>query len=258
MDYPITNEFFCERPDDAETAKRMLVMGNRILSTENVFDAFGHISIRNPENPETFFISRALSPDAVTVNDLVEMDFGGKIVSGPSGCRPYGESAIHCAIYAARPDVASVCHPHPLEIIPFASMDIPLRSIYHLDVTFYDGIPVFKDIPPECGLLINRLDVARALARELGTHRGILIRNHGVVVTGESLPRCVYSTITMRDNASMLLKCMAAGKEVHYIGREEAEYGFLQEICRLGLPRSWDYWCRRAKKAFDDIACLDV
>jgi len=253
MEYPITNEYFQESARTADEAKQMLVMANRILSHEGVFDAFGHVSVRNPENPETFFISRAISPEFVTIDDILELNFQGEVICGKAGCKPFGERAIHCAVYEARPDVNCVAHPHPLELIPFASTDIPLRSIYHQDVTFYDGIPVFKDLPPECGLLINTLEIGREMAKQLGMCRGILIRNHGVVVVGESVARTVYSTITMRDNAKCLLQAISMGAEIHYITKQEAEQGTYQQFCKLGLSRSWNYWRNNAIKAYPDL-----
>ena len=36
----------------AAEAKRMCVLGNRILAHDNVMDAFGHVSVRNPEDPD--------------------------------------------------------------------------------------------------------------------------------------------------------------------------------------------------------------
>ena len=220
MDFPISNRYFKESASTPEEARRMLVLANRILANEGVFDAFGHISIRNPENPKTFFISRAISPELVTMDDIILLNLRGELAEGSPEFQTFGERAIHCAVYEARPEVMCVCHPHPLELIPFASTDVPLRSIYHQDVTFYDGIPVFKDLTPECGMLINTL--------ELG-----------------------------RDNAKVLLQALAMGSEIHYISREEAEAGTYQQFCKLGLARSWNYWCVNAKKAYPDIANLE-
>ena len=257
MEFPISNRYFQESSRDAQEAKRQLVLANRILANEGVFDAFGHISIRNPEDPQTFFISRAISPELVTMEDIIALNLRGELAQGNPEFQTVGERAIHCAVYEARPDVMCVCHPHPLELIPFASTDVPLRRIYHQDVTFYDGIPVFTDLTPECGMLINTLELGRALAAQLGSRRGILIRNHGVVVVGESVPRAVYSAITLRDNAKVLLQALAMGSEIHYIGREEAEAGTYQQFCKLGLARSWNYWCVNAKKAYPDIENLE-
>lgn len=256
MEIPITNEYFQEEARTAAEAKRMLVLANRALANEGVFDAFGHISVRNPENSRSFFISRAISPELVTVEDILELDFEGRIIGGDPAYTTFNEKAIHCAVYEARPDVMCVCHPHPHEIIPFASTDVPLRSIYHQDVTFYDGIPVFRDLPVECGLLINSLPLARKMAEQLGQCRGILIRNHGVVVVGESIPRTVYSTVTLRDNARILLQTLAMGVEVHYLSREEMITGTVNQFGK-GIARTWNLWCTKAKEAYPEIAGLE-
>ena len=253
MDYPINNKIFQEEAVSTEHAKRMVVMGNKIIVNEGVFDAFGHISIRNPENPDTFIISRALAPVSVTLDDLVEMDFNAKIVGGNLDFTPFSESAIHASIYKARPDVNCVCHPHPYEIIPFTCTDVPLRGMFHL-YTFYDGIPVFSDLPPECGLLINTIELGDKLAATLGDKRGVLIRNHGVVVVGETLPRTVLSTITLRDNAKMLQATMAMGVPItSYAGAEEIKKSTYAHFCGQPAKRAWDYWCVRARSSFPDV-----
>ena len=255
MEYPITNEFFQESARNPDEAKRMLVLANRALANEGVFDAFGHISVRNPVNERTFFISRAISPELVNIDDILELDFQGNTVSGNPAYQAFVERAIHCAIYAVRPDVNSVCHPHPHEIIPFTSVDIPLRSIYHQDVTFYQGLPIFRDLPPACGMLINNLALAQKLAEALGDKRGVLIRNHGVVVVGESIPRAVYSTVTLRDSAKILLQTLPLGKEISYLSVEEMKEGTRNQWHK-GVSRSWNYWCTKAKEAYPEIAQL--
>ena len=256
MDIPITNKYFQEAPLSTDHAKEQLVMANRILAGEGVFDSYGHISIRNPENHNTCLISRARSPADVEYDDIIEIDFQTKIVSGNPNYTTFGECAIHCAIYAARPDVMSVSHPHPPEAIPFTCTDIPLKGVHHLFCTFYEGVPVFSDIPPEDGLLIRTLEVGEKLAAVLGNKRGVLIRNHGVVVVGESVPRAVFSSITLRDNARILLNTLAMGAKPSYIGYEESEYSTYIHFSGQGFQRSWDYWVARAKNNFSDIADL--
>src|SRR4051794_20164052 len=87
---------------------RELVIANRILAHEGVLDAFGHVSIRHPEQPERYIISRSLGPELVTEADLQLFPLPGEQVGG-SPLPPYAERAIHGAIYEARPDVLAVC-----------------------------------------------------------------------------------------------------------------------------------------------------
>jgi HCOMODA/2-hydroxy-3-carboxy-muconic semialdehyde decarboxylase len=51
-----------------------LVAANRILADQGVLDAYGHVSIRHPSNPNRYLISRAMSPADVTAADIMELD----------------------------------------------------------------------------------------------------------------------------------------------------------------------------------------
>ena len=48
-----------------ERVLRNLVIANRILANEGVVDAYGHVSVRHPENPNRYFLSRSRSPELV-------------------------------------------------------------------------------------------------------------------------------------------------------------------------------------------------
>ena len=55
-----------------------LVAASRILAMYEVLDAFGHVSIRHPEHPNRFLLSRSLAPELVTAADLMEFDLDSK------------------------------------------------------------------------------------------------------------------------------------------------------------------------------------
>ena len=61
-------------PETMQQAIEQLAWANRILANEDIFDYLGHVSVRNPENPKTFFIARAIAPEAVTKEDILEVD----------------------------------------------------------------------------------------------------------------------------------------------------------------------------------------
>ena len=54
-------------------AIRDLVVANHILGNEGVVDAFGHISIRHPENAGRYFLACSRSPGLVTEDDIVDL-----------------------------------------------------------------------------------------------------------------------------------------------------------------------------------------
>src|SRR6266567_1840684 len=87
-----------------DTIIQELVVANRILAHEDVVDAYGHISVRSPDNPRHFFIARSLAPELIERDDIVELGLDGQPVREESRAL-YLERFIHAAIYEARPDV---------------------------------------------------------------------------------------------------------------------------------------------------------
>src|ERR1700688_142270 len=108
---------------------RDLVVANRILSNEDVVDAYGHISVRHPDNPKRFFMSRSLAPELVERHDLIEFDQAGEPVNDKR--QPYLERFIHAAIFESRPDVMAVVHAHAEDTLPFGIVSKPLEPVIH-------------------------------------------------------------------------------------------------------------------------------
>src|SRR5437868_5054145 len=95
-----------------------LVIANRILATEDVVDAYGHVSVRNPEAPERFFLAHSKSPALIQAADIVEHTLDGQ-AHKPEQRPLYLERFIHAAIYEARPEVMAVVHAHAEDVLPF-------------------------------------------------------------------------------------------------------------------------------------------
>jgi ribulose-5-phosphate 4-epimerase/fuculose-1-phosphate aldolase len=109
-----------------------LVIANRILAREDVVDAYGHVSVRHPDNPHRFLIARSLAPELVAPADIVELDLDGQPVQD-DGQKLYLERFIHAAIFEARPDVMAVVHAHAEDTLPFGIAEAtaataPIRS----------------------------------------------------------------------------------------------------------------------------------
>ena len=143
-----------------------LVAANRILTHEQVIDAFGHVSVRHPERTGHFLMSRARAPALVDASDIMAFDADGVAIS-PAGRHPYSERFIHAAIYAARPDVQSVIHHHSAETIPFGISGAPLGAVSHVGGIIGQRVRVW-DIADTAGSGSNMLvtDMAKILSDE--------------------------------------------------------------------------------------------
>lgn len=240
-------------PNTAAEAIEQVVMANRILANEGILDALGHVSLRNPENPKTFFQSRSLSPFEVTREDVLEIDLDANVVT-KTAMRPYGERVIHASILKARPEMNAVFHGHPASVIPFSVTGVPLRPVTHVGAFLYQGVPVYDDYEPGRGMLISTKEEGERLAKHLGDKRVHLLRGHGCDVVAESIPHVVASAIYLRDNANIQLQSLMIGKEVKYIPKGDAKTAMETALFdSLPLERMWGYWVARVKKAMPDM-----
>src|SRR3982074_1703812 len=97
-----------------------LVTGNRILAREGVVDSFGHISVRHPDDPQRYLLSRSRAPDCIEKGDIMEFILDGTPVD-PRDRAPYLERFIHGALYESSPGVISGGHNHSASSDPIAS-----------------------------------------------------------------------------------------------------------------------------------------
>ena len=97
---------------ELDQALRDLVIGNRILAHQNVVDAYGHISIRHPSNPEHFLLSRSRSPELVVEADIMEFTLDGKVV-GDDRRPPYLDASSMAASTKRGPTSGRWCTATP-------------------------------------------------------------------------------------------------------------------------------------------------
>ena len=247
------NRLNCDAKD-VQQAKEQLVLANRILANEGILDGLGHVSIRNPENPDTFLQSRSLSPEFVTMDDVMEISFDGVVVTGIEGKSPYGERVLHGAILEIRSDINCVFHGHPLPIIPFTvCKDMPLKPVMNYGAIFFNGYGYYDDSDVSSGMIIITPEEADRVARALGDKYACLLRGHGLVTTAENIPQLVLDTILLTKNAEVQLQIEATNKEPKLTTSEEGRAYRRIMHGENALLRCWDYYVNRAKKAMNDI-----
>lgn len=222
-----------------------LVLANRILSREKILDALGHISVRNPDNSETFLMACAKPPLLVTEEDIIEIDLEGRVVKGTDR-KPVLERFLHSAIYKNRKDVNAVVHGHHPTVVVFSVTGIPLKPVTHTGSFIYEGVPVFDEYSPGSGTLIDNVREGEKVALCLGDKKALLMRGHGYIVVGESIRKAVASAIYMVVNAEVQWRSILCGREPKALSREEAQAA--SEKALFGespLSRMWEYWRER-------------
>jgi HCOMODA/2-hydroxy-3-carboxy-muconic semialdehyde decarboxylase len=228
---------------------RDLVIANRILAKEEVVDAYGHVSIRHPDNPNHFLIARSLAPDLVTADDIVELGLDGQPVRNEKRTL-YLERFIHAAIFEARPEVMAVVHAHAEDTLPFGIADATrLQPVIHSGSFIGSEVPVW-DIVDNFGdtnLLVTNLEQARDLAKCLSGNNVALMRGHGFAAAGRSLIEVVRMSVYLPRNARALLRAKQLGGRIKYLSQGEIDArnrGYSPYSTETW--RAWEYWANKA------------
>lgn len=233
-------------PDPNSHVIRDLVIANRILAREGVIDDFGHVSVRNPADPDRFFLSRSRSPEIVSADDIVEFTLDGEPVR-PENRRLYVERALHGAIYVARPDVNAVVHHHARSILPFTVTDLPLKPVFHMASVIGSEVPKWdsQDEFGDTNMLIDDFPKGQSLARALGDGSTVVLRGHGAVCVAASLAAVCFLSVYMMENARVLLETLPHGDPV-YLTAGEVEQTAKLLLSDVPMNRAWDYYKARA------------
>jgi len=225
-----------------------LVAANRILADQGLLDGWGHVSVRHNRDSNRFLMARGVAAQLVTAKDILEFDLDSRPVDthGLPMSGLFTERYIHSEIYKLRPDVIAIVHTHAPSLIPFGVTKVPLRPMYHRSAFISFGIPVFE-IRERAGMtdmLIRNATLGHNLAEALGDHPAALMRGHGAVITGPSLPRVVSRTIFLALNATLQAQAMGMGAPITYMDPEEARK--IEEREGHGLARTWEGWKQKA------------
>jgi ribulose-5-phosphate 4-epimerase/fuculose-1-phosphate aldolase len=219
-----------------------LVLANRILYRQGIFDGFGHTSARHDQSPAHFLLARNIAPGLVRADDILTFDLDGAAIDAP-GQRLYLERFIHSGIYRARPDVQAIVHSHSPSVIPFGVTQQPLRPIFHMCGFLGEGTALFeiRDVAGDTDLLIANGALGTALAASLGAHSVVLMRGHGATVVGSSVEQVVYRAIYTEVNARLQLQATRLG-DITYLNAQEASKAALFNDAQFS--RAWELWAR--------------
>jgi ribulose-5-phosphate 4-epimerase/fuculose-1-phosphate aldolase len=226
-----------------------LAAASRILAAEGVVDAAGHVSLRHPDAPDRYFMSRTLAPALVTPDDIVEFSLDSEPCdpTAPAGSL---ERFIHGEIYKARPDVNSVVHSHSPSVIPFGLVETKMEAMFHMAAFLKRGVPVF-DIRDQFGttdILVSDPAKGVAFAACLGDKDVALMRAHGSTACGPTLQAAVFHAVYTEVNARVQhwTEALRGGGPMAILDEEEARLA--DAINQGARMRAWDLWRHRVRE----------
>lgn len=229
----------------SDTLRRELVLANHILAHEDVLDVFGHVSVRDPAQPNEYLLSRSRSPEAVELDDILRFTLDSRPVD-PNGPPSYSERVIHGALYDRRPDIGAVCHFHAAAVMPFCVTDVPLVPVFHVGATMGAKVNLWSGRAEfgETNMLVATDEEGASLAEAMGPDWAVLMHNHGAVVAGRTLREAVFRSVHLCRNAAIQFASMQIG-EVRALTPREIELAGEFNLREPVLDRAWDYWKTR-------------
>src|SRR5665647_151758 len=199
--------------------KQQLIWAGKVLVAEGQDDfTRGHISFRLPDNSSLFFMKpHRLGLDEITLENILTIDLEGNVVAGTS--RRHSEVYIHSEIYKLRQDVHCVIHTHPPYSVALSATGRPMRCYSQPSALFYEALGVYTDTIN----LIRTHAMGAGVAKALGPHRAVLLKNHGVVVVGASIAEAVVCVIMLENAAMVQMIAEAAGDPASEFPRADIE-----------------------------------
>jgi ribulose-5-phosphate 4-epimerase/fuculose-1-phosphate aldolase len=145
---------------------------------------YTHISLRVPGPEHHFLINPyGLRFDEVTASNLVKIDLAGN----PVGEQPYGANkagfVIHSAVHKARADAQCVFHTHTLAGMAISAQQDGLLPVHMYSHNFYGKLAYHDFEGPSM-----RMDEQQRLVASLGSQPALILRNHGLLTVGRTVP----------------------------------------------------------------------
>jgi ribulose-5-phosphate 4-epimerase/fuculose-1-phosphate aldolase len=168
----------------------------------------------------------------VRARDIMRVSYDGEILSGKWDVTPV--VFIHTELHRARPDARIVVHNHPYAATALACLGVE-PVISHQNSCLFDGELAFVD---EYDGAVESADAARSLAEHVGKASGVLLANHGAIVTGETIGAACYRSVTFERMCRFTLDALQAGRELRPL--PAASRSGLKELLDRVTPTA--YW----------------
>ena len=170
----------------------------------------GHITARDPERTDHFWVNPfGMHFSQIRVSDLILVNDRGEVVEGEYHVNT-AAFAIHSRVHAARPDVVAAAHAHSMYGKSWSSLGRLLDPLTQDACAFYEDHAVFDDYT---GVVLATTEGDR-IARALGSHKAVILRNHGLLTVGQSVEEAAWWFITMDRSCQSQLLAEAAGAPV--------------------------------------------
>ena len=168
--------------------------------------ASGNISVRDGDD-------LLITPSGLPAPDVTAetISRGAIITAGPwqGSHKPSSEWRLHRDILQARSDVRAIVHTHSPHATALSMMRMPIRAAHYMIAAFGGPVVRCTAYAPFGTQALSNLAV-----NELGDRHGVLLGNHGMLVTGADLAKAMWRAAELENLARLYLLALSAGTPV--------------------------------------------
>ncbi|KAI5204580.1 arad-like aldolase/epimerase [Aureobasidium subglaciale] len=220
---------FADKYEEREYQKGRLAAAFRIFGKFGFDEGVaGHITLRDPVNPETFWVNPfgfSVAFALINKSDLIHVNEEGEIIGGGE-TRLLNTAAfmIHSAIHKARPDVIAAAHSHSIYGRSFCTLGRTLDTITQDACSFHNDHVLYESFNG----IVLAAEEGENIAKCLGNKKAALLQNHGLLTVGKTVEETVFWFVSMEKccQAQLLADAAAGGRggETKKIDEEDAVY----------------------------------
>jgi len=173
-----------------------------------------HLTLIVPDHSDRFFLAPfGLHWSEVRASDFMEVDFEGKLRAGDG---PVEDTAlyIHMPVHRLAPQARCALHTH----MPYATA-LGMLEDPRLEMAVQSALPFYEDISYDAdynGLAFDRTEGER-LARALGEKSVLMMRNHGVLVVGRTVPEAFERLYLLERSCQAQILALSTGRALRPI-----------------------------------------
>jgi L-fuculose-phosphate aldolase len=216
--------------------------GCRVLHAEGHADmTLGHLSFRDPQGRGVWMKRSGIGLGEVSgPADFILLGFDGKRLAGEG--RIHKEWPIHTEVLRERPDLNAVGHSHPFYATLFSSTDLELEAV--TNEAAYLGATVARF--EETRGLIDTQALGAGLARALGGASTLLLRNHGVLFVGATIPEAVLMGVFLERACRSQMELLATKQTYKATPRSQLSAKREQILDPNLVENFWSFYKRKA------------
>ena len=216
--------------NESETVQQLrkkVMYSCRILGDRGVTrGSFGHVSARIAGTDRILIKSKGVNEEALEFTrekDIITIDIRGNVLQASKGLDAPHQTAMHLAVYRARPEVMSVIHAHPDWVVALTASEKPLLPIYAAYnppglKLLLEGIPLYRR-----SVTIVNDALGQDFIKVMGDKKACLLIGHGITTAGRSVEEVTLTTLNLFELARLNYLAYAIGdpKPISAIDIEE-------------------------------------